>query len=190
MDDVEEGFLKALGPDYDRSSLPTVYFSDHAVEIESDGRQLFKNVVYIHKTSKTSRTAQFQGKASEDDKLMFPREWEYYLKIKNNLIETRIGLLPEIDLATIAEMKAVGIYSLNQLIDHDGDHFPQWAILARRILDAVVQDTEEEYTLRDTGRDTVPCSEELPEIRNVDSNKTAWKEGGKVDVTFTYEAIQ
>jgi len=132
---IEDGFRAQLGPEFDHSAKPTVYFFDHAVAIESDDRPRFKNAVYISKTSKTSLDTQnFQRKMLNDDKAEFPDEWAHYLKVKENLKVPRCALLPGIDMATLFEMKAVSIYNLAQLIEQD--LFPEWAELARSILNA------------------------------------------------------
>lgn len=133
--DIEQKFREQLGPNYDHSAKPTVYFFDHAMPVKSDGRPRFKNAVYISKKSKTSHSNQdFQRKMQDTDKQEFPAEWEHYLKIKDNLKQPRISLLPGIDHATLAEMKALDIHNLPQLLAQE--HFDEWQQLARRLLDA------------------------------------------------------
>lgn len=190
MNETERGFLKALGPEYNRESLPHVYFSDHAAEdatlTTESGRPRFNNEVYINKTSKTSTTAQWLGKATEQDKLMFPDEWAHYLKVRENLRELRIGLLPAVDMATIAEMNALGIYNLKQLVAQD--HFSAWKSLARSILDATGT------TQGSTQRETIPGDDKLETIGVLAAStppdtlrKRSYNQSKEQEITFSYE---
>lgn len=143
MSQPEQIIRKALGPEYDHSGKPHVYFFDHAMPIDSPDRPRFKNAVYISKTSKTSLdTQKFNAKASEQDKQEYPREWEHYLKVKETLSKPRVAMLPGIDVATLAEMKAIEIVTLEQLLAQD--LFEDWQPLARRILHAINQNGTEE----------------------------------------------
>jgi len=151
MNEIEKKIMKSLGPEYDHSAKPHVYFFDYAYKV-SDGK--FKNAVYISKRSTTALDTQdFRRKANDEDKAEFPREWEHYLKVKEVLKIPKVELLPGIDQATLMEMKAVGIYNFDQLMAQDD--FEQWQAMARRILNAISKDGSE-------GRDRVPCDEARP----------------------------
>ena len=145
MDEIELQIKKSLGPEYDKSALPDVYFFDKAIEdavkTKESGRPRFKNEVYISKTAKGARHRQWKGKASDEDKSLFSDEFEHYLKVHENLMKPRIVALPGIDEATIAEMRAVGVFTLQQLLD--GEHFDEWKHLARGILDATNKERSE-----------------------------------------------
>lgn len=147
---IEDQFRAQLGPNYDHSAKPTVYFFDHAVrtstpEEEKTSRPKFKNAVYISKQSKTAHGNQdFHRKMLDDDKAEFPGEWDHYLRVKENLKQPRISLLPGIDEAIRHEMQAVGIYNLGQLVVQD--EFPEWLAIARRILDVTGKICEQKRT--------------------------------------------
>jgi len=190
MNETEQSFLKALGPEYNRDSLPHVYFADHAVEdatlTAKSGRPRFKNAVYINKTSKTSTTAQWLGKATEQDKLIFPDEWAHYLKVRENLREIRIGLLPAIDMATTAEMNALGIFNLKQLVAQE--HFSTWKELARRILDAT------DATQRSIERKNILSDDQLQTLgalaadtQPVILRERSYNEVKEQEITFSYD---
>ena len=203
MNEVEKQFRAALGPEYDHSAKPTVYFFDNAVQVESPDRPRFKNCVYISKTSKTSvGTQDFHRKAGDEDKAEFPAEWNHYLLVRDNLKKPRIGLLPGIDQAIMHEMKALDIYSLEQLLAQE--HFDDWKQLARRILSASenqdkgqqkVQGDDSQQPERVLGvsgaggkRATYPTDEKESQEKN--GQKEGYQESQPQEITFSYEIAQ
>jgi len=194
---IEEELLKQLGPNYDRSAKPVVYFFDHAEEIESDGRPRFRNAIYISKRSRTANNNQdFHRKMLEEDKAEFPDEWAYYLKVKENLKKPRIGLLPGIDEATQHEMKAIGIYNLEQLVAQD--EFGEWKATERRILDASqireqrrapVQSNDNQRTIGILEGSRPRTQETIRETWNQENQEKGYQEKSveEENVTFNFE---
>jgi len=147
MNEIEKKIMATLGPEYDHSAKPHVYFFDFADLITPGKRPRYRNAVYISKRSKTALdTAEFRRRANEADKQEFPREWEHYLKVRENLKHPKVDLLPGIDQATLMEMRDMGLFNLQQLLEQDD--FVQWADMARRILNAINSERSE-------GRDRV-----------------------------------
>ena len=140
MDKIEQEFAKKLGPEFVKSGKPHAYFFDSCVKdgeaSEKSGRPRFKNAVYISKRKKGGTTQEFHRAIEAGDKEAYPREWEHYLKVRDNLAKPSIKLLPGIDEATKAEMNALGIYRLEQLVALDEDYFDEWKQIARGILNA------------------------------------------------------
>jgi hypothetical protein len=191
MNEIEKKFIAALGPEYDHSAKPTVYFYDYACK--KDG--VYVNAVYISKRSKTAHDTQdFRRKANDEDKLEFPQEWEYYLKVRENMRYPKIDLIPGIDQASLMTLKDEGIYNLEQLADTDNE----WSEVARRILNAISTESGE-------GRNGVSGDNQAP-VRVLEGNragqrgtsngspqkgfKKTWQESHPQEVTFNFEVIQ
>jgi hypothetical protein len=139
MNEIEKKIMRELGPEYDHSGKPTVYFFDFADKLP-DGK--YRNAVYISKISKTGLgTQDFRRRSTEKDRAEFPREWEHYLKVKENLKSPKVDLLPGIDQATLMEMKDKKLFNLEQLAEQN--EFSQWADMARRILNAISENGNE-----------------------------------------------
>lgn len=147
MNEIEKKIMRELGPNYDHSAKPHVYFYDYADLVPGGDRPRYRNAIYISKRNKTTLDTQdFHRRMIESDKAEFPREWEHYLKVRDNLKLPKVDLLPGIDQATLMEMKALNLFNLSQLAEQD--EFAQWADMARRILNAINSEGSE-------GRDRV-----------------------------------
>jgi hypothetical protein len=97
-----------------------IYFFDKAERdgqaSEKEGRPVFKNKVYIHKSTPGDNLLAIERPVRDTDKQEFPREWKVYEeKVSHKIDGTPLSEWPQLDRLQVAELNAVNIHSVEQL---------------------------------------------------------------------------
>lgn len=102
------------------TNLFVEFFTDAVKNIaksESEGRPIFEDVVYISISFPGDRTKKIVRPASDEDKNRFSRHWEAFQRGETgqNIQGTRLEQWPILSRSEIAELKALGIMTVEQL---------------------------------------------------------------------------
>ena len=129
-----------LGPEYQKPKV-VVWFEDHArrnAQLTKDsGRPRFSSEIFYCERNPKDRFTEVKRLATEQDKEMWPDQFEHYEKVHAIHSAPRIRFLPGIDVGTVEEMIALDIYTLDQLLGTDVPEWQEWRELAGRILRAI-----------------------------------------------------
>lgn len=136
--------LKAkLGPEYQKPKI-VVWFRDHArpdqMATSASGRPRFTSEVYYCERNPKDPTAEVQRLATQEDFERWPDEYAHYQKVHALRSQPRVRFLPGIDVGTVAEMNAIGVYTLEDLVADTHPEWNEWRQLARKVLDALGSD--------------------------------------------------
>lgn len=84
---------------------------------ESEGRAIFDDVVFIDITFPGDKTKKVVRPVQDSDKERFARQWENFQKGEtgDNLTGTRLEEWPLLSRSEIAELKAINIFTVDQL---------------------------------------------------------------------------
>ena len=86
---------------------------------EQEGRPIFEDVVYITINFPGDRTKKIDRPVTDEDKARFSRHWDAYVRNEDgqHIIGTRLEQWPILSKSEIAELKALNIFTVEQLSD-------------------------------------------------------------------------
>lgn len=99
-----------------------VYFEERPVQNNAkslqEGRPVFDNVIFIVKIPPGDKYNVVDRKASQQDKLNYPEQWErYQKKLEAKMPGTPLEAWPLLARNQVAELKALNIFVVEQLAD-------------------------------------------------------------------------
>lgn len=142
-----------------------VYFYDREIKNNArtiaEGRPCFDSVCHLKIIIPGDKTLEIDRKASQQDKMKYEREWESYLKKQAApVVGTPLEAWPVIDRSQVAELKAMNIFTVDQLAGLSDSlgvkimGFQGWKQKAQHFLDAakdssMMEKQHEELAKRD-----------------------------------------
>lgn len=104
-----------------------IYFFDKPEKSERDslkeGRPVFHNRTYIHKSTPGDNLLTIERPLRDQDRLDFPREWQVYSEKKSVVMDgTPLAEWPIMDRLRVAELNAVNIFTVEQIVNLPGAH--------------------------------------------------------------------
>jgi len=104
-----------------------IYFYDKEERSErlstEQGRPIFVSKTYIHKSTPGDSNVVIERPVRDQDKADFAREWQLYEQKQSTKVQgTPLDAMPWLDRLQCAEIKALNIHTVEQLIDLAGVH--------------------------------------------------------------------